>query len=84
MPIGGNPLDHTSGPNRVLSTATFAELEARLRKPKFDRYLSPEVRRAILHDANAAAHGVNTSEAIAGRVNLFNCLAENVYVQFAY
>jgi uncharacterized protein len=40
----------------VFSKATFAELEARLWKPKFDRYLSMETRRAILHDANAVAH----------------------------
>lgn len=40
----------------VFSAATFAELEARLWKPKFDRYLSMEIRRAILHDVNAAAH----------------------------
>ena len=43
----------------VFSKATFAELEARLWKPKFDRYLSMETRRAILHDANAVAHWVD-------------------------
>jgi uncharacterized protein len=43
----------------VFSKATFAELEARLWKPKFDRYLSLETRRAILHDANAVAHWVD-------------------------
>lgn len=51
----------------VFSAATFAELEARLWKPKFDRYLSLESRRAILHDANAAAHWVNISESIAAQ-----------------
>ncbi len=40
----------------VFSKATFAELEARIWKPKFDRYLSMDIRRAILHDANAASH----------------------------
>ena len=43
----------------VFSKATFAELEARIWKPKFDRYLSMETRRAILHDANAVAHWVD-------------------------
>ena len=42
----------------VFSSAAFAELESRLWKPKFDRYLSMELRRRILHDANAAAHWV--------------------------
>ncbi len=39
----------------VFSEATFAELETRLWKPKFDRYISLEARKAILHDARAAA-----------------------------
>jgi uncharacterized protein len=43
----------------VFSKATFAELEARIWKPKFDRYLSMETRRAILHDAKAVAHWVD-------------------------
>lgn len=42
----------------VFSEATFAELETRLWKPKFDRYLSVELRRRILHDLNAAAHWI--------------------------
>ena len=51
----------------VFSAATFAELEARLWKPKFDRYLSMEIRRVILHDANAAAHWVNIPDSIASQ-----------------
>ena len=43
----------------VFSKATFAELKARIWKPKFDRYLSMETRRAILHDANAVSHWVD-------------------------
>lgn len=39
----------------VFSEATFAELEARIWKPKFDRYISLEARRAVLRDASAAA-----------------------------
>lgn len=42
----------------VFSDATFAELEARIWKPKFDRYLSMEARQGILHDARALAHWV--------------------------
>ena len=45
----------------IFSDATFQELELRLWKPKFDRYISMEMRRAILHDAKAAAHWVNPS-----------------------
>ncbi len=39
----------------VFSVQTFAELQTRVWKPKFDRYLSMEVRRRLLHDLNAAA-----------------------------
>lgn len=42
----------------VFSDATFAELEARVWKPKFDRYLTMEARKGILHDARALAHWV--------------------------
>jgi uncharacterized protein len=49
----------------VFSEATFAELEVRLWKPKFDRYISMDVRRALLRDANAAAHWVVIPEQIA-------------------
>ena len=50
------------GDGRVIfSDATFQELELRLWKPKFDLYISMELRRAILHDAKAAAYWVNPS-----------------------
>ena len=39
----------------VFSQATFAELESRIWKPKFDRYLPIERRRHILHELNACA-----------------------------
>lgn len=39
----------------VFSEPTFAELETRIWKPKFDRYISLEARKAILRDARAAA-----------------------------
>ena len=49
----------------VFSKATFAELEARLWKPKFDRYISMDMRRALLRDAHAAAHWVDIPAQIA-------------------
>lgn len=42
----------------VFSAETFAELETRFWRPKFDRFLSMELRRRILHDANAAGYWV--------------------------
>ena len=42
----------------VFSEATFAELESRLWKPKFDRYIDMGVRKALLRDARAAASWV--------------------------
>lgn len=49
----------------VFSSGTFAELETRLWLPKFDRYLSLELRRQILHDLDAAAHWVEVPLEIA-------------------
>ncbi len=48
----------------VFSDATFEELELRLWKPKFDRYLSLEARRAILRDARAVAEWVKPPLAV--------------------
>ena len=49
-------VDRLLGDGRlVFSKATFAELETRLWKPKFDRYLSLEIRRKLLHDLDASA-----------------------------
>jgi putative PIN family toxin of toxin-antitoxin system len=39
----------------VFSASTFDELQTRLWKPKFDRYLSMELRKSILHDLSASA-----------------------------
>ena len=39
----------------LFSEESFAELETRLWKPKFDRYLSIERRKQLLHDFNASA-----------------------------
>jgi len=43
----------------LFSEATFAELESRLWRPKFDRYLSIESRKQLLHDFRAVALWVN-------------------------
>ncbi len=42
----------------LFSKSTFAELETRLWRPKFDRYLSIEMRKLLLHDLSAAAQWV--------------------------
>lgn len=42
----------------VFSQATFTELETRLWKPKFDRYLSLDTRRSLLTDLSAVAEWV--------------------------
>ncbi len=49
----------------VFSKDTFAELESRLWRPKFDRYLSMEQRQRLLHDMAALAHWVEIPPAIA-------------------
>jgi putative PIN family toxin of toxin-antitoxin system len=49
----------------VFSEATFHELETRLWRPKFDRYISLEARRNILRDIKGAALWVTISPAIA-------------------
>jgi len=43
----------------VFSRETYQELETRLWRPKFDRYLDMERRRLLLHDFAAAAQGVD-------------------------
>ena len=42
----------------VFSAATFAELQTRLWRPKFDRYLTLEMRKLLLHDLASAADWV--------------------------
>ena len=49
----------------VFTSATFAELESRLWKPKFDRYFSLEERKAILHDISAVAIWVEVPQDVA-------------------
>lgn len=61
-------LDHLLQAGRlVFSSATFAELEARIWLPKFDRYLPIERRRRLLHDANASALWVDIPDGLASR-----------------
>ena len=43
----------------VFSQPTFDELRTRLFRPKFDRYISLELRESLLHDFNASAHWVD-------------------------
>ena len=47
----------------VFCEETFAELETRLWRPKFDRYLSLERRRQLLHDLRAASEWVTLPSA---------------------
>jgi putative PIN family toxin of toxin-antitoxin system len=49
----------------VFTSATFAELESRLWKPKFDRYINLEERKAVLHDISAAAVWVDVPKSLA-------------------
>ena len=49
----------------VFSHSTFDELQTRLWRPKFDRYLSMEMRKRILHDLKAAAYWVEVPAEIA-------------------
>lgn len=49
----------------VFSRRTFEELETRLWRPRFDRYLSMELRSSILHDLGAAACWVEIPPSIA-------------------
>jgi uncharacterized protein len=51
----------------VFTQVTFAELESRIWKPKFDRYLPIERRQRLLRDFNASALWVDVPPTIAGR-----------------
>ena len=46
----------------VFSEPTFEELKTRLYRPKFDTYISLELREAVLHDLSAAARWVEIGE----------------------
>lgn len=51
----------------VFSDDTFAELQTRLWLPKFDRYISMELRRAILHDLRASGQWIRVPRRIASQ-----------------
>lgn len=51
----------------VFSHATFAELQDRLWRPKFDRYLSIELRQRLLHLVDAIAHWVDVPTELAAQ-----------------
>lgn len=59
---------HVLAHGRLLfSDVTFAELESRLWRPKFDRYLSIEDRKLVLHDFGAGATWVDVPASIAAQ-----------------
>lgn len=61
-------VQHMLARGRLLfSDATFAELQTRLWKPKFDRYLRIEDRKQLLHDFGAAGTWVDVPPAIQAR-----------------
>lgn len=51
----------------LFSDVTFAELESRIWKPKFDRYLSIERRKQILYEVNASAVWVDVPRSISAQ-----------------
>lgn len=48
----------------VFSSTTFAELQERLYRPKFDRYISIDQRKQLLHDVAAIAYWVTVPKEI--------------------
>ena len=54
----------------IFTDATFDELQTRVWRPKFDRYLSLERRRQLLHDAAAIAHWAVVTPALAQKKNV--------------
>jgi len=50
----------------VFTPATFSELETRLWKPKFDRYIGMDLRMSVLHDLGALAQWIDVDSDIAG------------------
>lgn len=51
----------------LFSEATFAELQTRMWLPKFDRYLTLESRKLILHDFRAVARWADIPPAVSTR-----------------
>lgn len=51
----------------VFTSETFTELEERLWRPKFDRYVTIEQRKRLLHDIKAVAQWIIVPENIANQ-----------------
>jgi putative PIN family toxin of toxin-antitoxin system len=51
----------------VFTSDTFAELKDRLWRPKFDRYVTMEIRKQLLHDIDTVAHWVGVPQEVAGQ-----------------
>jgi len=51
----------------VFTDATFRELEERIWKPKFDPYITIDIRRRLLHDFSAASQWVYIASEISSR-----------------
>jgi putative PIN family toxin of toxin-antitoxin system len=68
----------------VFSEPTFAELEQRLWRPKFDRYVTIERRRSLLHDLAAVAEWVPAAalQALASR-RFSRDASDDMFVQCA-
>ena len=68
----------------LFSEATFAELETRLWRPKFDRYVNIEIRKLLLHDLSAAAHWVEPSAFdLAAHANFSRDADDDKFVRLA-
>lgn len=51
----------------VFTPDTFAELKQRLWLPKFDRYVTMDDRKRLLHDIDAVAYWVDVPQQVAGQ-----------------
>ena len=51
----------------VFTSSTFAELETRLWRPRFDRYLDMEIRKEFLHDLSGLARWADVPKNIASQ-----------------
>ena len=66
----------------VFTSATFAELESRIWKPKLDRYINLDERKAVLHDVSAAAIWVEVPQSIANAAYSRDA-GDDMYIQAA-
>ena len=66
----------------VFSKSTFAELETRLRKPKFDRYLTNTNRQKLLQQLMLSCHWYDIPKDIA-KLKFSRDVNDDVFVQLA-